>query len=408
MRHFIKTILAVSIILTLHFIKRALSKDSPSYFFWYNFLSAYQILILLIVASSILFELILSKWMHVNKAMLISVALGLGIIAAAELGCIYLLNNPKKIPNNWKDFFSSYYFQFDMRYFQTNPDCSRYDSILFYSMHPSSEFIYANREYRDTFQTNKRGFRGGEDVVDRPDIISLGDSYAMGLGVKQNETYSHLLGQYLGLKVFNASNSSFGTARESLALASIDTSAVQFVIWQYCSNDALENKEFIGNRFAYSPPSPEYYMYLQQLNEANIRYFPGKHSITLLKLVTGSLFRPSSKNTDPSNMIDAKTQAINFLKIISQSPINFRRTKIVLFELDHLQFGNDFTNALQQELKSELFGHLSSNIVIVDMSLVLRKNDYHILDNHINASGHRIIANQLRSILKSLRPDGDR
>ncbi|MGO8056386.1 hypothetical protein, partial [Rhizobium leguminosarum] len=52
-----------------------------------------------------------------------------------------------------------------------------------------------------------------------------------------------------GLRVLNAGISSYGTAREIELLKQLDTSALKFIMIQYCSNDDAENNASKANQY---------------------------------------------------------------------------------------------------------------------------------------------------------------
>ena len=76
-------------------------------------------------------------------------------------------------------------------------------------------------------------------------IAVVGDSYAMGWGVDDEETYGAVLQRLTGRPVFNLGVSSYGTVRE---LRLLDKSGllgrVDTVILEYCDNDLEENLHF--------------------------------------------------------------------------------------------------------------------------------------------------------------------
>ena len=399
MRQLIQAAIALALIFVLHFIKQSLHHDSPSYFFFYNLISCYELLILILIIGLLLFQITIGKKNSARKSLFIGIAIPVLLIVMMEILCSYLLNHPKYIPAGVTRYFRIYNSQFDLNTFQGNPQACRYDSLLFYSIRPNARVLFSNREYADSFIINQKGFRASENESIRPEIISVGDSYAMGIGVNQNETYTSLLERRTGMNALNCGVSSYGTARESIALPSIDTSNVKYIIWQYCSNDASENKQYVEQDFHYTPPGPSYFQYLQAMNAWNVKYFPGKYFLTLLKI----LFRYKSGrnallNQQPKQP-GTREQAINFLEIIRHSGINFSRSKIIVFELDSYPVKSAFADLLTMLLKEEKYKPLSNYIIVVDMSNKLKASDYFILDNHINAFGHRAVADVLQNVI---------
>jgi len=353
-----------------------------------------------VIISALLFQITIGKKYSARKSLLLGIVIPVVLLMIMEIICSYLLNHPTYIPASVVRYFRVYNSQFDLNTFQGNPQACRYDSLLFYSIRPNARVFFSNREYADSFIINQKGFRASENGSIRPQIISVGDSYAMGLGVNQSQTYTSLLEQKTGLNTLNTGVSSYGTARESIAMRSIDTSDAKYVIWEYCSNDASENKQYVEQNFQYTPPGSSYFQYLQAMNAWNVKYFPSKYFLTLLKI----LFRyKSGRNAQLSpqpKQLSAREQAINFLEIIKQSPINFSNTKIIVFELDTYPIKSEFTDSLTMLLNEGKYKPLSTCLLVVDMSGKLKKSDYYILDNHINASGHQAVADVLMNVIR--------
>src|SRR5436309_11914338 len=90
---------------------------------------------------------------------------------------------------------------------QFSPDCAQYDPRLGYRLRPG-RCRFANREFATTYMINSRGLRDDETSLHEPTVIVLGDSYAMGWGVEQDETYPQVIERNLGVKVLNAAISS--------------------------------------------------------------------------------------------------------------------------------------------------------------------------------------------------------
>ena len=120
--------------------------------------------------------------------------------------------------------------------------CGRYDPQLAYILR-RRECSYEETEYETTFHPNSAGLRDDETSLHDPDIVILGDSHALGLGVSQDETFAALLEKGSGLKVLNTGVSSYGTAREMMLFRRLGISNTDYIIIQYCRNDFNENKQ---------------------------------------------------------------------------------------------------------------------------------------------------------------------
>jgi hypothetical protein len=93
--------------------------------------------------------------------------------------------------------------------------------------------------------TNSRGLRGPEISVKQPGeyrVLVLGDSFAYGFGVEANQTFSHLLGERLGVRVVNAGTPGFGTAQELAFFEEYGSEmAPDMVVLGFFGNDYADN-----------------------------------------------------------------------------------------------------------------------------------------------------------------------
>jgi hypothetical protein len=105
-------------------------------------------------------------------------------------------------------------------------DCGKFDPELFYTLKPG-EFEFGSRGFKkNRFFANSLGLRDSEESLHKPTIIVLGDSYAMGWGVEQNQTFAKLLESQTRLKTLNCGISSYGTVREIKMLDRIDNPTI--------------------------------------------------------------------------------------------------------------------------------------------------------------------------------------
>lgn len=58
-------------------------------------------------------------------------------------------------------------------------------------------------KHNPTYEINRNGFRSPEFKKDEPNIVFLGCSHTVGVGVKLSDTFSHLVSQSLGLQNYN-------------------------------------------------------------------------------------------------------------------------------------------------------------------------------------------------------------
>lgn len=329
------------------------------------------------------------------------------ILTLPELVFTYWLNHPSKIPGPLTHVFSQYYDGVQRNIIQFNPGCSVYDSGLFYTLKPSSKFIFDNNEFSDSFYTNKYGLRDDEGSLYKPDIICLGDSYAMGWGVAQNETFAEQLSSLSGKKVLNTAISSYGTARELKSLYRQDTSNLQYIIIQYCRNDNMENDAFIDSGYSLKISPEKEYQSAATVHCWNKSWFPGKHFITISKIYASNklakLRLPKNNQPADSSVFYLHRDARNFTDILLKSAINFNKTKVYVIDLNEKELmNNDFLNEVTMLTHMYPYKlHFNDNLIMVPVADILGDDDYYILDTHLLPSGHRKIAERLYSYIFS-------
>ena len=116
--------------------------------------------------------------------------------------------------------------------------------------------VTARPEHREPrtvrFQTDARGFRNApENVGETIDILLLGDSFAAGAGVSQDEMFSTLIAQRTGKTVRNLSMSPAGPWGEYVYLLSeidqLRLSERAIIVWTlYTANDLLDEYGPVG------------------------------------------------------------------------------------------------------------------------------------------------------------------
>ena len=143
-------------------------------------------------------------------------------------------------------FYSRHIVQMDER-------TARYDAELFYTLQPGA-FMFSNPEFSTQYVVNRIGVRDNQRSLEQPEIVVAGDSYAMGWGVQQDESFPELLERRTGRRVLNAAVSSYGTVRERRLLDRVDLSRATTLVVQYAPNDFAENDEFKkrGNQYTAS------------------------------------------------------------------------------------------------------------------------------------------------------------
>ena len=395
-------------LLLLELCKMFMSKTGFRGFYFFSMIavSLQFFFVLSFIILSLVRKIIKNK-LGEKKKNIVAVLILSSFITCAELLFGFWLNNPVRIPKimQWSYWF--YYDYYDCRLIQFQKGGSVYDSSLFYRMNPYSVFKYGNREFNDSFSINSVGLRDRDSSLNAPAIICLGDSYTLGWGVKQEETFGEQLEMVSGMRVLNAGISSFGTMREMELFNHLDISSLRFVIIQYCSNDIIENEAGRNNNYRLKISSRELFDSLQTEHAWVRKYFPGKFFFTIsqlfLKHQLNKIYPFFKLRLDRQNpFIDEEKHALFFLDVLCNTGMNIGNAKIIVTMLDsypHLK--NNFLLEVERLAQREPYkSRLGNKLMIADVMPVLDQRDFYLLDLHIKASGHKKIADVLWGKIK--------
>lgn len=301
------------------------------------------------------------------------------------------IRNPQFIPGFLTNYYQAYYLSSDRNILQMT-ECAEYDPHLFYKF-KKGPCNFTNREFDVINLTNSAGLRDDEESLHNPSIIVLGDSFTMGWGVEQQNSFPERLELLVNQKVLNAGISSFGTAREVTLMDQLDLKNVNCIVFQYHSNDYPENKTFEENNFRLTIRSKKSYDSLKGEITNRNRYYPFKYVAGLSKSFAHSLFSP-----DNSDKVNDTIQAKTFLNILQHSAIAKTTPRIIVFKVDKYGRRTDgFVNAIDYLQNTGSYGNM--NIKTIRLDGILDESDYFILDDHINKNGHQKIANVLSKIV---------
>jgi hypothetical protein len=305
-----------------------------------------------------------------------------------------------------------YYLEAVRRNLQFIPGCARYDAEVSYTLEPA-ECQQTSFEYSVTVRANRAGLRDDESSLDRPDVIVIGDSHAMGWGVRQEETFAAVLERATGYRTLNMGMPSYGTAREMIALQRVDRSAMKYLIVQYCSNDYEENRAFLdrGNRLPVMREA-DYLRYQRRFGLERRGYYPGKHLREFLPGMVREYVGRSPWETDPwIGSRDFEQEARAFLAVLLGSGIDLRAAHLLVVEVESYNHNaGGFPAAVQEEVRrlEEATPKPLPAITPIDLAPVLTEQHYYRLDDHMNARGHEAVAGVLLPHLElpGARPAG--
>ncbi|MFA5181885.1 MAG: hypothetical protein WC405_11230 [Syntrophales bacterium] len=340
-----------------------------------------------------------STFRSLAPALAISLLIPLVLFFVAE-GCIsFALSHPRLIPKGYAlNLLRYYYDHFERDVIQFSDPCSRYDADLFYTLKPGT-CRFANREFDVQYKINSLGVRDDEAALDNPEIVVSGDSQAMGWAVGQEETFSSQLGKLTGKKTLNTGVSSYGTAREMIMLDRVARGRLKYLIIQYSDNDYDENRYFALNNYRMSISAAEKYEGVRSFHKENIEYYPGKHILTLLKIIRSPDITISSPVASPFQPYEIDA----FLQVLQKSRPDLRNLRIIVFEANpYAANDRSFLDNLKKQIKNPAYPDYIRNMIVLDLGKELNAGKYLTLDDHMNADGHRLIAERLTAVIQTL------
>lgn len=316
-----------------------------------------------------------------------------GALAVSEGLFSLLLSHPAligRLPANVLSHLRAYYLHHDRSLVQAMPECAKYDPGLFYTLKPG-QCRFRAREFDVEIRVNSAGLRDDEESLQAPEAIAVGDSFAMGWGVAQEEAFPQRIRRESGLRVLNAGIPSYGTVREMRLLDRLDTRRLRWLLIQYDDNDEAENEAFSdrNNELRISPESV--YAADVSRNAARQRYWFGKTTFSILAGILHPEPLPASAAVTP------KKEAQYFVNaILHATRADLSNVRILCFELQPYRVTrDDFDKALMREIS--LAGHepYIRRIDMLDLRGILGPDDYFILDDHLRAQGHAKLARRL-------------
>jgi len=398
------TLIAVGLLVLLKIAEVVLSKFSPlTILFHLSVLKSLQILILAWLIISILLLLIFRK--RAIRAERIATLSVLFVTLVCEILFGYLLQHPSKIPSSFLNSFRQYYTINYRKIVQVEPNCSEYDPSFFYRLRPNIKCDFSNIEFSTLLETNSAGLRDDENSLASPDVICIGDSYTMGWGVQQQESFPQRLELLSKLKVLNAGISSFGTVRELRKFLSLDTANCKWIVLQYSDNDVEETKPYVDNHFSLKVSSQQAYDSLKTKYEWNRAYYPGKTFLSVGSYLLKGMakhFKKEDSTVEVENLKLTMDDAVNlFAKTLISFNIPLENRKLIILYANQKDYPDErFTLGLQKWLQASPYkDSLHNKVFLLNSSDLLNKNDRYILDDHYTKSGHEKIAQAIKKLI---------
>lgn len=290
---------------------------------------------------------------------------------------------------------------------QADPMCAQFDPVLVYVPRPGIAH-FRGVEFDTQITMTPEGLRqqpGSVDADQRGPIVLTGDSFAMGWGVNDHETYSAVLARRFQQPTLNAGVSSYGTARELLRLQRLGLlRRARMLVIQFCPNDAAENRQFLAGRSG--PRKPEMVWDAIQSGRGNATAdvsYGGvlgallgivRNSVeqnTLWRRSTefarGDLAPPTSESRHRRGLAD------DFLSVLDRFP-ELADKPIIVIELKLFHEVSNFLPRLGELARDR------PNLHVLPVNL--SREDFYRFDNHLRPVGHEKVAEQLDRAIRAL------
>jgi lysophospholipase L1-like esterase len=236
-------------------------------------------------------------------------------------------------------------------------------------------------------------------------VIVLGDSHAMGWGVEQDQAFPKVLEQRTGQKTLNAAVSSFATVREMRMLDRLDTSRLRYLVVQHADNDLPENRAFKQHGNHLPITSEEKYQEIVRYYAAQQRYVPGKYLYRLtMKILRLEPPEPDQLTMEPIAPADEADLFLNALEHAGASTSGLAHVQVIVLEIGQ-EFAHPkaFVAALAEVSRHDGHPPFVQLLLTLDTTSILKPEDFYVLDDHMNAHGHRVVGEALADLIKSVR-----
>ena len=265
---------------------------------------------------------------------------------------------------------------------QANHECIEFDEDLLY-VPKDGVCKFENAEFK-TELTFKDGIRNNannlNNFLDESAIAVIGDSFSMGWGVNDNETYSSVLERLLKKKVYNLGVSSYGTIREIKKIKKSEVyQKIDTIIIQYDPNDYIENTQHdFKKKYIYQ----EYEILAPQKQQTKDKiFFFLKYSKKSFRI----LYHEIVKFFYPDKYVDKIDLSKHFeiVKKIIFKNLDYKNKKIIILFPENLNI--TFYNLP----KSSDYLHL------INLNMKSNKSNFYTIDDHWTAKGHEHVAQSL-------------
>jgi hypothetical protein len=218
-------------------------------------------------------------------------------------------------------------------------------------------------------------------------IALLGDSYAMGWGVNDRETFANILQDELKRPVYNLAVSSYGTVRELLRLKQSGlVNRVDTILIQYAANDLMENAALDDQeKFRQAQV-----LFREMFNKERSSSDHGMLE-SIRRAVSFSIEKPIRNVRDQWLTTPKRNQFAphyeSLMSVLKRFAPLMTNKRVVVFSVDEPRF-DDFPEGRDKTM---------GNVEFADLKL--DAENYYVIDSHLNTAGHARVGRLLAARL---------
>lgn len=272
---------------------------------------------------------------------------------------------------------------------QMQRDCIAFDERLIY-IPKIGECKFHNPEFDTTLHFEETGRHRNRTPLLKSEIgiVVLGDSFAMGWGVNDHESFANILQDELQRPVYNLAVASYGTVRELLRFQQSGLrDKIDTILIQYSANDLGENTN-IDNENAFLEAKTHYQEVFNGAkpigDESVLKSINRAFSFAIEKPVRH--FRELLLSTKQKEQFAPHYQEL--ITVLKKFPKLLENKRVVVFCTD------------KDRLVGFHVGKDSSVGNVEFLDLELDTNDYYIIDEHLNSLGHKKVSKALSRYLE--------
>ena len=271
---------------------------------------------------------------------------------------------------------------------QMQRDCVALDEELIY-IPKIGECRFRNPEFDTTLHFEETGRQRNRTPSFKSEmgIVVLGDSFAMGWGVNDHESFANIIQDELRRPVYNLAVSSYGTVRELIRLQQSGLNdKVDTILIQYCANDLGENTQ-IENENAFLESKVHYQETFNGVkaigDESVLKSITRAFSFAIEKPVRYS--RDLLLGTKKKDQFAPHYQGLLTVLTKFGALLGNKRVVVIYTDKDRL--------AGFPVGKDKAVG----NVEFLDLEL--DDDDYYVIDEHLNSLGHKKVGKALSRYL---------